>query len=222
MYKVKSNYRKLYEGCLTGAIAHAIWMAGTPALRYLQYWYEGNFHIKDLSGVFGTISFGPDILFGGFFDPKCKKSPYRPEADYHLDDFINPIPENIRQLAQKTTLLYFLQEYADGKEPLLTSIIWNQNDRLFTLEKPEEFRANGGRLITNHLLGCEHSLPKWKEEYDLSEYDIGFIKKLVGQKEKPDDQVFLARKTLEPISTLQTDDFEPLTELLEYMNIYFQ
>ena len=135
---------------------------------------------------------------------------------------MEPLPVDIRKLAQSETLLYFLQDF-DGREtPLVTTVLWSQEEQLFTLEEPENFRSNGGRLIDYHLMGFEPSLSQWQRKYKLSDYDTSFIKKLVSQKIRSEEDILVPRQEIESLSTFQPSDVESIEELLGFMNISLQ
>ena len=97
MNKLSFKKSDLYNGCLIGAIAHAIVVGKYPELAYEQSWDGISYNLVGDNGVRGTVTFDGDICVAAFRNEKYVNN----NRAENVMKFFEEAPENIKSIAEK-------------------------------------------------------------------------------------------------------------------------
>ncbi len=176
MYEIPIEPRKLYEGCVLAAIAHAVSVGMYPELNYEHSWDEINYCTNDSEGCRAAITFHHDHVVGVFQNIN--------QADKDTDAFcfFDGASEEILQLAKSEALQYVLSDVKGMATPVITAAFYGTWEQLFSTQSMHELMASGGNMIRTQLLPFQDALHVWQEYYDLDASQIELIHRLFHQK----------------------------------------
>lgn len=195
--------QRLWEGAVLGSIVHAIMTARYPELSHEQSWDGMNYNVQDSMGSRGTVTFSGKRVIGAFFDSNSTRNPFRPGNAYDLPKLLRPIPSEHLRLAKEEALQYLLQDYRGDSIPVVTSIFWNEGNRMTAAEPWQQVYEHGAHLIRIQLLDSDTALQEWAQIYNMSSGQLELARKIFELKrQKPDAPITLGD---DAVSVLRVD-----------------
>ena len=219
MNKLKFKKNDLYNGCLIGAIAHAIIVGRYPELSYEQSWDGINYNLVGDNGIRGTITFNGEECVAAF---RNEKNINDNEIENALS-FFEEAPESIKSIAKNETLLYLLEIVNKKKVPLITAGFWSEGENIVTSCSEEEIILNGMSIIEKQIMPIEKSILEWKEYYEMEEEEIELLK-IIYKKIKTNngEEIILSKNEIKILGELEEEGLEELKNSFKEMNIYLE
>ena len=219
MNKLSSKKSDLYDGCLIGAIAHAIVVGKYPELAYEQSWDGINYNLVGDNGIRGTLTFDGDICVGVFRNEKYVNN----NSIENAMKFFEEAPENIKNIAEKESLLYLLEMVNGKKIPVITAAFWSDGEEMVTPFLGEEIFLNSISIIEKQILPIEESILRWKEYYEMEEEEIELLKIIYDKiKKKSGEKIVLTKDEIKMLGELDEDGIRELKTSFSEMNIYLE
>lgn len=204
MKKLNWQREHLWEGCILASIAHAIMVAHYPELSNEHSWDDINYNVQDSSGARGTITFNPNYVVGAF------RNEFSERGYINSLDYFNGAPKEVKQLADKETLQYLLDEINGDTVPVITTAFWEGDGWTYSIDSFEDFIENGGFLIEIQTKDIETAMNIWKEYYDMSDSQIKLLHFIFERKiSNPSGEIILMDSE---IKMIQSEDEEGLNE----------
>lgn len=126
-----------------------------------------------------------------------------------MDYFIGA-PKEVKQLADKETLQYLLDEINGDTVPVITTAFWEGDGWTYSIDSFEDFIENGGFLIEIQTKDIETAMNIWKEYYDISGSQIKLLHFIFERKiSNPSGEIILMDSE---IKMIQSEDEEGLNE----------
>ncbi|QHE51583.1 hypothetical protein [Pontibacillus sp. HMF3514] len=206
MNKITWEKDKLWQGCILASIAHAINVAHYPDTANEHSWDGFNYNVQDSAGSRGTITFHPNYVVCAFRNNESERIKEFKDALVYFTD----APKEVKTLALNETLQYLLDDIEGSIIPVITTAFWGDGDDLYSSDKEEELKENGGFLLETQTRDIKISIDKWKKEFEMSVSQINLIMSIFNRKLKsPSENIYL---TNEEINIIGTDDEEGLNE----------
>jgi hypothetical protein len=172
----------LWQGCVLATIAHAIFSTQHPELANEQSWDGGNYNLQDTQGTLGTVTFAKEGVVGAFFDSHSPRSPFSSSAVYRLNDRLEDMPSDLRDLSDRETLQYLIQDLNGIDTSVITAAFWGHGGQLVAAEPWPDVFSNGAHLIGTQLQPAEEAIALWQSHYGLSTGQVGFMRSLYVRK----------------------------------------
>ncbi len=217
---------QLWEGCVQGSVAHAIFTARAPDFSFTHSWSENNYSVNNASGCRGTISFQitNGISFvGAFFDENSNKNPFKNGGFICTDELFSNLPRSLAKLGRNETLEFLLQVWEGKTVPIITSLFWGNETKTECFGGHEDFLQNGGRIVCKEMFPPSDSLELWCEEFELSDVELHHVKNLFSRRmtTNKDAEVYLTPEELKFLEEISVGDegFSLCLESLEELRI---
>ncbi|MGX9807747.1 hypothetical protein ACV3PA_10960 [Exiguobacterium acetylicum] len=198
------NHQNIWQGCILASIAHAIFVANNPDFTYEHSWDGDHYSTNDGQGCRGTVTFGQDIFMAGFRNEDFF------EETAEASDLLIEASEKVKQMAINDTFHYLLDDVDGVVTPVVTTIVWGDDHRVFSSHPYEELMERGGSLLEIQSLDFETGLEYWEEYYELTEPQLALLKKLYHIKIENPLQVSTLSQM--DIQALDTRDLEGIEE----------
>jgi hypothetical protein len=206
MNKISWNKQDLWQGCVLASIAHAINVAHFPELSHEHSWDGFNYNIQDSSGTRGTITFHPKYVVAAFRN----ESSERLLSPNNALDYFKDSPEEVKELAERETLQYLLDEVGGKTVPVISTAFWGDNQVICSQDEFIQILENGGFLLEAQASDVETAIQELQDYYEMSEPQIKLLKSIFKRKiDAPSEIIVL---TLEEVRMLESDDEEGLAE----------
>lgn len=172
--------RDIFDGCLLGSIAHAVFTARAPHLSHEQSWEGRNYNVQNSAGSRGTVSFGQsdDEFVAAFYYEDSSRNPLRlSENPSSLTNYLfTTMPRQHQLLAQEVTQ-YLLQDVGASPQPVITSAFWSDRESGMVVANeawPEVF-SHGACLIEIQLLPRQSAIHRWRKEFALTDDEVNTV-----------------------------------------------
>lgn len=163
----------LWKNSILCSLSHAIKVWDYPDISYEQSWDGFNYCINDSMGTRGTITFYNDeICIGAFRNNDNVNSK---NTDLYKS-FLQEMPDNIKNIANKEAYQYLLDDVGGKTQPLVTLVIWSDNNKLFCIDPNNDI--NECEFINRLLLPYEELIENLVEYNDLSSANLVLLKEL--------------------------------------------
>jgi hypothetical protein len=209
---------QLWQGCILGTIAHAIWLVQEPDFAYEQSWDGSNYSVQDGEGCRGSITFQDNNakVIGVFRDENSPRNPLvSEEGNYSLTPFFEGIPEELLSLANDEALQYVLEEYEGATQPIITTAFWNKGETLTAAEPWSEVLTHGASILEIQLMDTDDAIEEWEANYEMSPSQVSLMRSLFERKiATPNSPISLNNDEL---NLLLSDDGEGLDESRELL-----
>lgn len=176
MLHIKISPKKLYEGCLLAALAHAVTVGEYPELRYEHSWDGISYCLNNSEGCRGTITFHHEYIVAAFRD-ETKVNLLNDALDY-----FEGASAEIKELAVTETLQYLLDDVDGVTKPLITAALWGTWAELFSNQPIELFLENCSNIIEIQLLDFSDAMKAWNDNYEFHDGQEEFICSLFYKK----------------------------------------
>lgn len=208
--EINVNPKRLYEGCIFAAIAHAVAVGKFPELNYEHSWDGINYCMNDSQGCRATITFHEKYIIAVFQDAD------KIDIDKDALEFFDDAPDDVIEIACNEALQYVLEDVDSRIKPVITAAFWGTWDKLYSVQPFDEIVKNGGHIIHNQLLSYDEAMAEWRDYYDLDEKQNGLIKELYDMKKSTDGPIFLDS------NDGLYGDMEEITASLGELNIFIK
>lgn len=198
------NHQNIWQGCILASIAHAIFVANNPDFAYEHSWDDDHYSTNDGQGCRGTVTFGQDIFMAGFRNEEFV------EETIEASDLLIEASEKVKQMAINDTFHYLLDDVDGVVIPVVTTILWGDDSRVFSSHPYEEMMERGGSLLEIQASVYKIGLEYWEEYYELTESQLALLEKLYHLKIKKSSQAITLSH--EDIQVLDTSNMEGIEE----------
>ncbi|TCI29734.1 hypothetical protein EVJ33_08780 [Exiguobacterium sp. SL-10] len=196
--------QNIWEGCILASIAHAVFIADAPDLAYEHSWEGDNYSTNDGQGSRGTVAFGQEIYVAGFRNDHLALNPVDAKQ-YFIE-----APDQVQQIAEQETLQYLLDEVDGEVRPVVTTVLWESDERVFSSHPYDVMLERGADLLEVQASAYEAAIEFWEENYELTEQQLALVEKLYHLKLKdPTERIVLSK---EDIQILDSNDVEGIEE----------
>ncbi|TCI21625.1 hypothetical protein [Exiguobacterium sp. SL-9] len=196
--------QSIWEGCILASIAHAVFIADAPDLAYEHSWEGDNYSTNDGQGSRGTVAFGQEIYVAGF------RNDYFAVNPVDANQYFIEAPDQVQQMAEQETLQYLLDEVDGATRPVVTTVLWESDERVFSSHPYDVMLERGADLLKVQASAYEATLAYWEEYYELTEEQLELVEKLYHLKLKdPTERIVLSK---EDIQILDSNDVEGIEE----------
>lgn len=204
--ELKWTKKQLWEGCILASIAHAIMVAHYPDLSNEHSWDGINYNVQDNEGSRGTITFHQENFVAAFRNDNSNRF----ITGSLLNEYFHGVSKEIVKLANDETLQYLLDK-VDGKiVPVISTAIWEVDNKLFSRDTFDEMIRCGGFLLEKQASDFNFAINTWKEYYDMSQHQIELLKSLFNRKiANPIGEILLSH---DEVKMIGTDDPDGLDE----------
>ncbi|ULO09091.1 hypothetical protein H1230_10150 [Paenibacillus sp. 19GGS1-52] len=198
---------QLWNGCMLAAIAHAIMVSHFPKFSNEHSWDGFNYSVQDSAGTRGTVTFHPELCVAAF---RNEKSGRISVVDNKTDNYFQGASERVNEVAQAETLQYLLDEINNLITPVITTAIWEDNNKIVTADTLEDMMDNGGFILERQGMDMDSAIKAWVDYYEMSEAQIALMKSIFEKKiVNPTTDLYLSK---EEIGMIGSDDPEGLGE----------
>jgi len=176
MIEISVDPRRLYQGCIQAAVAHAVAVGMYPELNYEHSWDGINYCINDSGGCKAAITFHKEYIVAVFQDIHS--------ADKALDalSFFDGASREIISLAKNEALQYMLEDVEGLIKPVITAAFWGTWSRLYSTGNLNDIIENGGHIIDFQLQSYGDAMDAWRDYYDLDERQVALARWLFERK----------------------------------------
>ena len=196
--------QSIWEGCILASIAHAVFIADAPDLAYEHSWEGDNYSTNDGQGSRGTVAFGQEIYVAGFRNDHLALNPV------DANQYFIEAPDQVQQMAEQETLQYLLDEVDGATRPVVTTVLWESDQHVFSSHPYDVMLERGADLLKVQASAYEATLAYWEEYYELTEEQLELVEKLYHLKLKdPTERIVLSK---EDIQILDSNDVEGIEE----------
>ncbi|RHB49312.1 hypothetical protein [Exiguobacterium sp. AM39-5BH] len=196
--------QNIWEGCILASIAHAIFIANAPDFAYEHSWDGDNYSTNDGQGSRGTLTFGQEFYVAGFRNERFALNPV--EAKQYFIE----APDLVQEMAEQETLQYLLDEVDGEVRPVVTTVLWESDERVFSSHPYDIMMERGADLLEVQASGYESALEYWEEYYELTEEQLALVEKLYLLKLK--DPIRRILLTEADIQSINGNDVEGIEE----------
>ena len=181
-YELPYSAKKIYTTCVKLISAYITMVRDDNKENYDEAWFNDNFWHANYLGSDILISFDikNQYLTGAFrrYTNRFKEYPLKNAMDYYL-----LAGTNNKKLAYTKTLKYMKLSFDDNTVPVITTAIWNEEDKIYSCDKLETFIENGGALIEDIINLSDNDLQKFiKLNYNLNNMELKFASMLADAK----------------------------------------
>ncbi|WP_070328151.1 hypothetical protein [Exiguobacterium aurantiacum] len=196
--------QNIWEGCILASIVHAIFIANDPDFAYEHSWDGDNYSTNDGQGSRGTVAFGQDFYVAGFRNEHFALNPV------DAKEYFFEAPDQVQQIAKQETLQYLLDEVDGEVRPVVTTVLWESDQRVFSSHPYDIMLERGADLLEVQASEYEAALQYWEEYYELTEEQLTLVEKLYHLKLKdPTRRIVLSK---EDIQLINANDVEGIEE----------
>ncbi|TCI71348.1 MULTISPECIES: hypothetical protein [unclassified Exiguobacterium] len=196
--------QNIWEGCILASIAHAVFIADAPDLAYEHSWDGDNYSTNDGQGSRGTVAFGQEVYAAGFRNDHLALNPVDAKQ-YFIE-----APDQVQQTAEQETLQYLLDEVDGEVRPVVTTVLWESEQHVFSSHPYDIMLERGADLLEVQASEYEAAIEFWEENYELTEQQLALVEKLYHLKlEDPTRRILL---TEEDIQSINANDVEGIEE----------
>ncbi|UTT43401.1 hypothetical protein [Exiguobacterium aurantiacum] len=196
--------QNIWEGCILASIAHAVFIADAPDLAYEHSWDGDNYSTNDGQGSRGTVAFGQEIYVAGFRNERFAFNPV------DANQYFIEASDQIQQMAEQETLQYLLDEVDGEDRPVVTTVLWESEQSVFSSHPYDVMLERGADLLEVQASAYEAALEYWEENFELTEEQLALVEKLYHLKLKdPTRQILLSE---EDIQSINANDVEGIEE----------
>jgi len=195
--------KRLYEGCLQAAIAHAVAVGKYPELNFEHSWDGINYCTNDGCGRKAAVTFHERYVIAVFCDAQT--------ADEQKDatDFFDGASAELLEIAQNEALQYMLERVDGVTKPVITAAVWGTWEQLCGMLPWE----SDDHILRVQLLPFDEAMEAWRAYYDLDGKQVSLVRSLFQAKVSAGkNAVFLQKKDL---GALYGDQNECLVSLKE-------
>lgn len=173
---------ELWRGAVLGGIINATMTAENQLFEAFRYWHRNHYILNSADGREGIITFAGGHWFadaplvGAFYDAHAPSTPNLEECFYGCSDYH-------RALAEQAALSHLKLEVRGEVKERVTSVIWDENDRLRGAFDWDVVLENGVALITEELAGDDKALMHaFQIDYEMSSFQVNFVTSLYQRK----------------------------------------
>ena len=193
----------IWEGCMLASIAHAIFVANNPDFAYEHSWDGNNYSTNDGQGSRGTVTFGQDFFVGGF-----RNEEFSVETT-EAKELFSQAPKRVQKIAEEDTFQYLLDEVGGSALPIVTTVLWGNDDQVFSSHPYDDMIEQGAHLLEIQASEYETGVKYWEEYYELTERQLTLLKKLYHLKlENPARTITLSAEDIQALDAVDAEGME--------------
>lgn len=195
--------QNIWEGCILASIAHAVFIADAPDLAYEHSWDGDNYSTNDGQGSRGTVAFGQEVYAAGFRNDHLALNPVDAKQ-YFIE-----APDQVQQTAEQETLQYLLDEVDGEVRPVVTTVLWESEQHVFSSHPYDIMLERGADLLEVQASEYEAAIEFWEENYELTEQQLALVEKLYLLKLKdPIGRILLTEADIQSINGNDVEGIE--------------
>ena len=199
----KWKRQAIWEGCMLASIAHAIFVANNPDFAYEHSWDGNNYSTNDGQGSRGTVTFGQDFFVGGF-----RNEEFSVETT-GAKELFSQAPQRVQKIAEEDTFQYLLDEVDGSAPPIVTTVLWGNDDQVFSSHPYDDMIEQGAHLLEIQASEYETGVKYWEEYYELTERQLTLLKKLYHLKlENPARTITLSAEDIQALDAVDAEGIE--------------
>ena len=186
----------------------------------MHYWDNFNCHFNDLEGNLATISFFEIGVVGVIIRKELLQEQSLFLHKQFLQNLLNKMPNDLKKLAEKETIQYFIQTIQGEQLPLISDIFWSTDDFLASSIEQSQWNNIWLKLIKNQLLGVDEELLALQKEYNLNENEMKLTSLIINKKiNTPNKRIEIS---IEPYmeEIFKSGDINVSIDLLKKMEIF--
>lgn len=193
----------VWEGGMLASIAHAIFVANNPDFAYEHSWDGNNYSTNDGQGSRGTVTFGQDFFVGGF-----RNEEFSVET-IEAKELFSQAPQRVQKIAEEDTFQYLLDEVDGSAPPIVTTVLWGNDDQVFSSHPYDDMIEQGAHLLEIQASEYETGVKYWEEYYELTERQLTLLKKLYHLKlENPARTITLSAEDIQALDAVDAEGIE--------------
>lgn len=193
----------VWEGCMLASIAHAIFVANNLDFAYEHSWDGNNYSTNDGQGSRGTVTFGQDFFVGGF-----RNEEFSVETT-EAKELLSQAPQFVQETAEQDTFQYLLDEVNGAALPIVTTVVWGNDDQVFSSHPYDDMIEQGAHLLEIQASEYETEVEYWEEYYELTEQQLTLLKKLYHLKlENTARTITLSGKDIQALDAIDVEGIE--------------
>lgn len=195
--------QNIWEGCILASIAHAVFIADAPDFAYEHSWDGDNYSTNDGQGSRGTVAFDREIYVAGFRNDHLALNPVDAKQ-YFIE-----APDQVQEIAEQETLQYLLDEVDGEVRPVVTTVLWESDELVFSSHPYDIMLERGADLLEVQASAYEAALKYWEEYYELTEEQLALVEKLYHLKvEDPTRLILLSEQDIQSINAHDIEGIE--------------
>jgi len=173
-------------------------------------------------GSRGVITFIAHKIIGAFFESNSSRNPFYTRNNYELEVLFKGMPSYLLEIAHKETLQYMLDDYDGTIIPMITSIFWSEENRLFAAESWSQVFTHGAHLIRSELMSSDTALVEYQDAYELSPQKISVIQSLFNRRITTQTTLLqLSKSEYELLTNDGGEGIDDCRDLLQAIGIVF-
>lgn len=177
--------KQLYHGSMLRSIAHAVSTAFYPDLSYEIFWDEQHYHCNDSEGTQGAITFAKEGVIGALNDFDSNRNPFLERNNhktYDITPYFEGIPTALREIAERETLQYLIEDYRNQHIPVVTTAFWSSGEYLTAAESWKSVYKHGAHLLRIELMPFETAISALEEDYEFPIHHLELVQTILNKK----------------------------------------